>query len=217
MSQPLLSILIPSTPDRRNDLSNLLWRISKQAYNRKVDVFDIDGIDASRYWDLLSDVEILVFEDSKIMTIGEKRELLYKYAKGIYCWQIDSDDMIAGNAIELISEAIKQEPDCITFQEKCIIDGVEFKSNHSHEYADWDGDGQKIFSDGFHFHRTPFFKSVIKTSIAQSVPVPHERFGEDHKWARLLKEHIHSEIHIPEDLYIYQHQSSDFNERYGIK
>lgn len=213
MSTPLLSINIPITPDRLEGAQGLLKKIGFQfglmhfANDEWItQIVSEDGV-----------VELVMICDNKIKTIGEKREELYKLSKGKYLWQVDSDDNIADNAIELILEAIKQQPDCITFQEKCIIDGVEFKSNHSHEYPDWDGDGQKIFSDGFHYHRTPFFKSVIKTSIAQSVPIQHIRFSEDHYWARDLKPHLHSEIHIPEDLYIYQHQSSDFNERYGIK
>lgn len=214
MSQPLLSILIPLTPDRKDIVQPLL---SKLGFSMGLNYYADGGNWFVRHYSEDGDIELCIHHDNKEMTIGEKREGLYKRASGIYSLQIDSDDMIADNAIELILEAIKQEPDCITFQEKCIIDGVEFKSNHSHEYHDWDGDGQKIFSDGFAYHRTPFFKSVIKTSIAQSVPIPHIRFGEDHEWARLLKEHLHSEIHIPEYLYIYQHQSSDFNERYGIK
>jgi hypothetical protein len=211
-----LSILIPSTPDRHKDLSKLLDCINEQEYTRKVEVFDLDGLTCWRYWDLLCPIEILVFEDEKIMTIGEKRDLLYKHAKGIYSFQIDSDDLIALNAIKLILEAIKQNPDCITFEEYVNIDGKEFKSNHSLEYFEWDGDGQAMFPDGFHYHRTPFFKSVIKTSIAQSVPVPRKRWGEDHEWARLLKPHLKTEIHIPEQIYKYIHVSSNHVERYGL-
>jgi hypothetical protein len=59
-------------------------------------------------------------------------------------------------------------------------------------------------------------KSVIKTEIARSVPIPKIRFGEDHQWAQALKPHLKSEIHIPQDIYFYQHQSSDFSERYGF-
>ena len=130
---------------------------------------------------------------------------------------LDSDDDIADNKIELILEAIKQEPDCITFQEHCMINGVLFKSNHSLGYGDWEGDGQRLLVDGFHYHRTPFMKSVIKTDIARSVPIPHIRFGEDHQWAQALKPHLKTEVHIPEDIYFYQHTSTPHNERYGIK
>lgn len=214
----LLSILIPSTPDRKEDLSNLLECISRQAYTRKIDVFDIDGINASKYWDLLSEIEIIVFDDAKIMTIGEKRELLYKHAKGSYSWQIDTDDDIASNAIELILDAIKNNPgvDVISFEEYCNMDGEEYKSNHSNEYHDWEGDGNSIFPDGFHFHRTIFFKDVIRTELAKSVPVPKLRWAEDHEYSKLLKPLIKSEKHISEQLYRYIHISSNPEERYGL-
>lgn len=214
-----LSILIPSTPDRRKDLSKLLECISEQEYTRKVDMFDIGGLNCSRYYDLLFPIEILVFEDAKIMTIGEKRELLYKHAKGIYSIQVDSDDLLAHNAIQLILEAIKSNPevDCITFEERVSFDGVEYRSNHSNEYSGWEGDGHKILYDGFHFHRTVFFKDVIRTELARSVPVPHCRFGEDNMYADALKPLIKSEIHINQQLYLYNHISSPHNERYGIK
>lgn len=213
MIKLLLSILIPSTPDRRKDLSKLLNCISEQAYTTKVDTFDIGEITASRYWDLLSEIEIIVFEDAKIITIGEKRELLYKYAKGLYSIQVDSDDLLSPNAIELILEAIKSNPeiDCITFEEYCNMDGKEYRSNHSLEYDDWHDN-----FDGYDFVRTPFYKDVIKTSIAQSVPFERIRWGEDHAWARALKPHLKTEIHIPQQLYRYIHNSSNPTERYGL-
>lgn len=200
MSQPLLSILIPLTPDRRESFGLLRHEAITQ-------IFSLNA----QY-----KVQFTFLEDNKEMTIGEKREIMYRDSLGLYSWQIDSDDMIAPNAIELILEAIKQQPDCITFEEHCLMDGKEYKSNHSLEYADWEGDGQKLLVDSFHFHRTPFMKSVIKTSIAQSVPIPHVRFGEDHQWSQALKQHLLTEVHIPKQLYLYRHQSTDFNTRYGF-
>jgi len=201
MTQPLLSILIPYTLDRKLEYDNL--------YNRLIFL----GINTDKYRGIVE--EISDFAD-KHEPIGSKRERMYGYANGSYSWQIDCDDDISDNAIELILEAIKQNPDCITFEEYVNIDGVEYRSNHSLSYPDWNGDGNGILNDGFHFQRTPFFKSVIKTSIAQSVPVPHKRWGEDHEWARLLKQHLHSEIHIPEQIYRYIHVSSNHVERYGL-
>lgn len=211
--KPLLSILIPSTPDRRKDLSKLLECISEQEYTRKVDMFDIGDLSCSRYYDLLCPIEVLVFEDAKIMTIGEKRELLYKHAKGTHSIQVDSDDLLSDNAIELILKAIKSnsDVDCITFEEHIDIDGKIQRSNHSLKYADWANN-----KDGYDYVRTPFFKSVIKTGIAKSIPIPHIRFGEDHQWAQALKPHLKTEIHIPEQLYRYIHISSPHNERYGL-
>lgn|SRR5690242_9734837 len=200
MSEILLSILIPVTPDRQKMADKLefeFWRQMK---------------------DLLPHIEIIQELDNKKMTIGEKRNIMYQKANGIYSVQWDSDDWISDDGIKKIFNSImKCDYDCCTYEEYVNIDGKEYKSNHSLQYENWDGDGNKIFSDGFHFHRTPFFKSVIKTEIAKSVPVPYERFGEDHHWAQALKSNLKSEVHIPEQIYHYLHISSDFNERYGIK
>ena len=202
MNQPLLSILIPTTIERSIEYYRLIDRLNKVYPSLNKDGF----------------VEEITDHAGKEITIGEKREGLYRYANGLYSWQIDDDDSISDDAIRLILEAIKQNPDCITFQEHCNINGSIFKSNHSLQYSGWEGDGQKELYDGFHYHRTPFMKSVIKTDIARSVPIPHIRFGEDHQWAQTLKPHLKTEVHIPDELYHYIHNSKpeDHNGRYGI-
>lgn len=215
MMKVLLSILIPYTPDREKDLQKLLDCISEQYFTRKVEIFDVGKIDAYRYWDLLSEIEIITFKDNREMTIGEKRELLYKHAKGIMSWQIDSDDSIAPNAIQLILEAIKSNPevDCITFREKCLMNGEYKRSNHSLQYSQW-MDNQ----DGYDYVRSPFYKDVIRTDIAKSVPFPKIRYNEDEQHSMALYPHLHSEIHIDEELYIYIYEPKDSHEkRYGFK
>jgi len=197
MNEYLLSIQIPFTEERFCEFKSLCRVVDAQRAKR-------------------NDIELIWDDTGKEMTIGEKRNILYSKSNGIYSWQIDSDDDISPDAVWRIMEAIKQNPDCITFQEKCTIDGVEYSSNHLLEYGDWEGDGSKLLWDGWHFHRTPFFKSIIKTEIAINVPVPHIRFGEDHQWAQALKPHLKTEVHIPEFIYYYQHTSSNFTERYGF-
>ena len=147
------------------------------------------------------------------MTIGEKRELLYKEANGLYSIQLDDDDQLSRNAIELILEAIKSNPevDCVTFEEYIEIDGVVQRSNHSLKYDDW-ADRQ----DGYDYIRTPFMKDVIKTEIARSVPIPHIRFGEDHEWSKRLKPFLKTEIHINQQLYRYIYKSKPNEDRYGL-
>lgn len=201
MSELLLSVQIPYTSEREEQFIKLRDEIIRQ--------FRECGENWSVYWD----------STGKEMTIGEKREKLYKRAEGLFVWQIDSDDWIAPNAIRLILEAIKSNPDvdCITFEENCMMNGKYYKSNHSLEYPDWYGDGSHLLADGFHFHRTPFYKSVIKTEIAKSVPFQYIRFGEDHLWSIDLKPKLTSEIHINEELYYYIYEPKDTHEeRYGF-
>lgn len=202
MNNPLLAIQIPYTEERQNDFDSLFKRLNSL-------IESICG----------GGEAVIIMSDptGKHMTIGEKREKLYKDSTALYTWQLDSDDDISDNAISLILEAIEQQnPDCITFEEYINKDGIEYSSNHSLTYGGWHGDWDKKMPDGFNFWRTPFFKSVIKTEIAKSVPVPHIRFGEDHEWSIALLPHLKSEVHIPEQLYRYIHISSDSTERYGF-
>jgi hypothetical protein len=214
MNTPLLTILIPTVNGREELCQRLLDKIKGYAVWVEAEILERNcKWNCGYMYD--GSVGYMICKDDKTMTIGEKRERMYKEATNLYCWQIDDDDDIADNAIELILEAIKQEPDCITFQEYVNIDGREYKSNHSLSYPGWMGDGNQVLSDGFHFWRTPFFKSVIKTEIAKSVPISHIRWGEDNDWADKLKPHLKTEVHIDQQLYLYQHISSNFNERYG--
>jgi hypothetical protein len=214
-----LSILIPTVIGREQELDYLLSKISKYApldikANLKNNEFGYIG---TKYD--LEDVEVIVVCDNKQNTIGGKREFLYSIANGEYSWQIDDDDDIAPNAIEKILAAIDNNPDVISFQERVVINGVEYKSNFSSLYADWDGDGNSILFDGFHFQRTIFYKCVIKTELARKVPFKRIRFGEDHEFAKDLKPLIDTDFHINEQIYYYTHNSKpeEHNERYGIK
>lgn len=197
MVQPLLTIQIPYTDERQNDFDRLFVEIGKQTNECKAH-FDIEI-----QWD----------RTGKEMTIGEKRERLYKKAKGLFVWQIDSDDWIAPDAIELILEAIKSNPEIpvITFKEKCVIN-VEYKSsNHSIKYEKW----QDNF-DGYDYVRCPFYKDVIRTDLAKQVPFEHIRWNEDERWSYAIKHLLTDEIYIDQELYHYIHNSTNPTERYGL-
>lgn len=207
MTNPLLSILIPTVVGREEQFIALAKKVSGFTFSAE-DWF------TGGFGVRCGNIEVCVLRDNKEMTIGQKREELYKRAKGLYSWQLDDDDDISDSAIDLIIYSIKQEPDCITFRENCMINGQYFSSNHSLKYDDW---GEK--QDGFDYVRTPFYKDVIKTEIAKSVPFEYIRYGEDHAWSRAIKPHLKSEVHINEELYFYIHNSKpeDHAERYGIK
>lgn len=201
MIQPLLSILVPTVVGREEVFNRLMMKL-QSTYSGDC-------------------VEYYYEKDNKEMTLGEKRQLMYQMASGLFSWEIDDDDDVADNAIQSIIDVIKlsgEYIDCITFQEHCIMNGKEYSSNHLLEYNDWEGDGNGLLWDGFHFHRTPFYKDVIKTEIARSVPFEPIRFGEDHAWSRALKPHLKKEVHIPRNIYYYIHNSKpeEFNERYGF-
>jgi len=212
-----LSILIPITPERYETVQPLLDLIIGKSNNQLVEVVTDSHWSAIFESGIYPNVEVGMISDMKEQTLGEKRQALYQLARGEYSWQVDSDDLIAPDAIEKILAAMYTKPDVITFEEQVWMNRRRFMSNFSLKYDKWDGDGTKQLGDGFHFHRTPFYKCVIKTEIARSVPFPKIRWNEDEVWAAALKPHLQSETHIDEELYYYDYVSTPHNERYGIK
>lgn len=210
----LLSILIPTTSSRRKELAKLLFELQEPEYLPRTMIFDLNGVPFFGYEGLLSAIEIVVCSDKKEMSIGEKRERLYGAARGLYSWQIDDDDMIAPGAIARILKAVESGPDCITFLERCDMNGRSYLANHSIKYDAWADN-----KDGYDFIRTPFYKDVIRTDIARSIPFEYIRYGEDHAWSIALKPYLKTEVHLDEIVYIYQHnsKSEEHNQRYGIK
>ena len=213
----LLSILIPTVVGREDSAAALRKKVIEQISGKGSFLLQLasstprEGMVGRME---LGEVEILDYKDNKEMTIGEKRELLYAAANGLYSLQIDDDDSIADDAISLILQAIKENPsvDCITFRENCMMNGEYKSSNHSLKYDDWADN-----VDGYDFVRTPFYKDVIKTEIAKSVPFEKIRYGEDHAWARALKPHLKTEYHIDKELYYYIYAPKDTHEeRYGF-
>lgn len=204
MIQPLLSILIPTVVGREESLHNLMGKMANYDPNKI-----INGAVTKHS----NDIEIIYLKDNKEMTIGEKREKLYQKATGLYSIQVDDDDDISDNAIQLILEAIKSNPEipCITFREKCMMNGEYKSSNHSIKYEKW----QDNF-DGYDYVRCPFYKDVIRTDIAKSVPFPHIRYNEDEQWSMVIKPLLTNEIHIEEELYYYIYNETPHNERYGL-
>lgn len=219
MTQPLLSILIPTIIGREDIFNKLILRLSDKLGLYHHPMFLENDFPYGLWGRYHGEFcELFYIRDNKEITIGEKREKLYQMANGLYSWQIDDDDDIAENAIELIIQSIKNNPEipCITFEENCMMDGRYYKSNHSIKYPKWEGDGSIYLSDGFHFHRSPFYKDVIRTDIAKLVPFEHIRWNEDERWSHVIQPYLKDEIHIDKEIYFYQHQSSNPQERYGF-
>ena len=201
--QPLLTIQIPFTEERRKEVEALIAEFSRQC-----DLYNI----------INGEIQIYIDGRGREVSIGQKRTDMYQKANGLFVVQWDSDDWISEDGISKIVKAINNNPevDCVTYEEHVHINGVNYTSNHSILYHDWEGEGNTEFADGFNFHRTPYMKSVIKTEIAKSIPVPDCRFGEDHQWSKLIKPLLKTEHHIEEEIYHYIYISNQtFEERYG--
>lgn len=197
MNNPTLTICIPTVIGRERQFDGLVEEIKRQGHGYPVD--------------------ILSYCDDKEISIGAKRNVLYQEAKGEYCLMVDDDDKLVPDFIPVVFKYLKDHPDCVTYLEKVIENGVERISCHSNRFKEW---GSHV--EGYHYVRMPFFKDIIRTDICKAIPVPDVRYGEDHKWSIALKESglIKTEAFIDKILYVYTTNSltaQQHADRYGIK
>lgn len=194
----LLTICFPTVVGREPQFEYIFNKIGNQV----------------RDLNLVEEISSVLFKDNKEISIGKKRDAMYKQSTGLFTVQIDDDDDVPDDYIEAIYKAIKDNyyVDCIGYVERCIMDGVTRYSKISNEFKEWATRGEG-------YERTPFFKVPIKTAICQQVGVSDLRFGEDHDFAMRIKPHLTTEAYIDKVMYHYTGHSmtaEEHNKRYGI-
>jgi hypothetical protein len=194
---PLLTIMIPTTVDRRELFNALIVEL-----NRQVRAFCED-------WE----VEIISNEDNKEISVGKKRQILLEQAKGLFVVGFDSDDFPAPDYISEIVGALRacnDDIDHIGFLENCNIDGAISTSIFSIKYHKWAENAA-----GYDHIRCANPKSVIRREKALQVGFKDMRWGEDTVFSETVTPLLKGEIFIDKPLYNYIHKSSPYIERYG--
>jgi glycosyltransferase involved in cell wall biosynthesis len=105
----LLSILIPSIPERADKLAALLARLKPQ-----VDRFK-------------GEVEVLALVDLRTMELGEKRNRLMEIAHGTYLINLDDDDRLVDDALDVLMPLVREEAhtsyaDVIAYDQRCYLE-----------------------------------------------------------------------------------------------
>jgi len=195
----ILTIMLPTTADRRHCFYPLLQEILRQ----------INELNAAHDY-----VEIVIDEDEKQKSIGLKRQGLLERATGTWVVGIDSDDWIAPTYLRDILQALNENPhiDHVGFIEDCLIVGEQSFSIFSIKHHRWAEN-----EDGYQHIRCANPKSVIRRTKALEVGFEDSRFGEDRIFSEAVTPLLTSEVFIDKPLYFYRHISSDYNTRYGIK
>lgn len=186
----ILSILIPTLPERADKFNKLFFDI-----NFQLEMQNAFGL-----------IEVLTDEAPKGKSIGKKRNDLLQSAQGEYVCFIDDDDKISNDYIRLILKALKQKPDCVSLKGVITFDGQSPKVfEHSIKYAEY-----RTTANVITYERYPNHLNVIKSSIAKQFKFPEINFGEDTDWATQIKESglLKKEYYIDEILYYYKYLSN---------
>lgn len=178
LSEPALSILIPSLHRRQHTLAELLRELHRQ-------IFALDNP-----WQ----VEIHCDLDGGEKPVGEKRDALLRRARGRFIAFIDDDDMVAPSYFTDILHAIiaKPQADCVVFAGRLEVDGV---------YAgpfDYSITHKKYYQRGNAYFRTPNHLCPVRRELALQVGFKAINCGEDTDYAVRLFPLLKSESSIPD-------------------
>lgn len=185
-----LAILIPSIPERSNQLKVLINELmmQKESYARPEQII------------------IISLVDSKSFSIGEKRQQLINLAKlagATYCTMIDDDDYITSNyVVEIVNAIHNENVDLITFNQMARINNAFSIIHFGHNYPIQDFHANGIT------HRPAWHCCVYKTDIASECAFDKINWGEDEAFSKQLNSLCQTWYHIPHVLHIYNHDQN---------
>lgn len=123
------------------------------------------------------------FDYTEGISIGEKRELMYRNCPAKYCIQLDDDDWIAHDFSIKLERALQSHDgtDVIVYNELVFIE------NNPPTFTLWglEFDIGKTADNMFVFSPGP--KMCIKTELARQVEIPHINNGEDMAFREKIK------------------------------
>lgn len=218
MSEILLSIVIPSIPERKEKSWDLFEKLQQQINNRLTKP---------------EQVEIIMFTDNRRRSIGKKREGCVQLATGKYVALLDDDDGVSDEYIFLLHQAANEAElqyklvvdkhmgnralipmdemlrlqtnriDVICFKSK-VTDKfgsyiVDMDLNHTENEAP-SMDHCDRYKD---IKRTPWHVCAWRTDLAKSVAFADVGYGEDWHWVKQLIEKSKNQIKINEVLHYY--------------
>lgn len=191
----VLSILIPSIPSRRQQLTTLLGEL----YNQQA---DLNNTHPS-----LGSVEILVDDSARYLdgglSIGNKRELLKQRAGGKYLCFLDDDDGITPNYIETLVRLCNEGQDIVTFR-------TLIKNDHYWALIDmdWNTATNTEVSPHGNINRTPWHICPVKAEIAKREQFSDLNHNEDWTWMERVLANVNSQSHSDMILTQYNHSES---------
>lgn len=169
----LLSILIPTLPERSEMLERLLRQINSQ----------LENLGAREK------VQVVILSDNRELTIGAKRNELMRQAKGRYVAFIDDDDEIGSEYFAQVLEGIERyAPDVfgitgvMRWQRSRTL-RTNHRFTHSIEYSRWFDRGQGKLKEYF---RPPNHLNPMRREIAIQFPFKEVSFAEDKDWSERI-------------------------------
>ena len=182
---PILSVLIPSVPSRRE----LAWKLFDKISGQAAVLPDVDG---------LCQVEVLLLLDNKMRTVGKKRGSLVRASRGDYVTFVDDDDDVSDDYVSLILQSTGRNPDLIVFDSHVTINGIgPTLCQHGIAF-----ENEQYRPEGF--KRKPWHIHAWRGDYARVTPFPDLMYGEDWPWCESMLKTVTKHVKIDRPLYHYR-------------
>lgn len=187
----ILSILIPTTPDRHSMFVKLFDEVYRQ-------IGYMQTVHPS-----LGKIEVLVDDSRRFLdgglSIGKKREALVKRAEGKYLCFLDSDDWISPNYVETLVRLCQRDADVCTFRNIsrmenywCLVDmGLHYPNDQA--------------SPMITVRRNPWHICPVRSSFAKMHSFPDTNYSEDFEWMGKVLSHCTTEAKSESIIHEYRH------------
>lgn len=201
--KPLLSILICTVPERREQFIELWTKLSVQAaqFGGKVEVKYRNDPKAT---------------EPNGMNVGRKRQLLIEEAQGEYIVFFDDDDEPYHNYVSSIVSALETKPDCVGMVIQMTTDGRNPQlCHHSRVNRVWRNGRPK---DKYHYYRNVTHFNPVRRDFALQAGFKAIPFGEDEDYASRLTPLCKTEVMIWDPIWHYRYTTTqDHKKKYGIE
>lgn len=166
--QTVLSILMPTIPERAAMFSRLLSQVQNQIRS------------CNEYHSTLGNIEVLVDDSKRFLdgglSIGAKRQSLVERATGKYLCFLDDDENISPQYVETLVRLCYENKDVCTFRNISKFDGywcvVDMSMRNRNEQSG---------SDDI-VKRKPWHICPVRSEFAKQVRFPDINYGEDWEW-----------------------------------
>lgn len=190
----ILSILMPTIPEREEKASNLFNEVVRQISN------------LHKTHPTLGEVEIDYHNGKSFLkgglSIGKKREYLVNGADGKYLCFLDDDEDIAPNYVETLVRLCQLDTDVVTFRNFTKTDfywtvvDMSLKNTVNEEATP-----ERIVK------RRPWHICPVKSEHAKRYEFADINYSEDWEWFEQVLTHCDTEAHTDAILHIYNHSA----------
>lgn len=188
----LLSILIPTIPERHQRFTKLYNELMRQKTE-----FDTTH-------DTIGELEIVVNSDKRFLdgglSIGKKRQALVQAAEGKYLCFVDDDEQVPPNYIESLMRLCYKGQDVCTFQALAKMGSFWALVDMRLDYKVNDQ-----INPNYTARRPPWHCCPVKSVFAKMFEFPDLNNAEDFVWMEKVLTCCTSEAHTDSILYQYNH------------